>query len=207
MIVAPLVATLVCFVAYWVAYRVYARYLAQRLFDLDGSRPTPAHVQRDDVDYVPANRCVLFGHHYASITGLSPMLGLATRLLRYNVSEVGETFGISALGNRCVASAVAVAAIWFFAFYQVGGEFAGLVLWQLFGATNQLMAGLALLAITVYLLRRGKAAYLHLRADRVHARLDGVGDGHQLAGVLGELSVDPVRHGGDDLRAGHLAHS
>ena len=488
MTVSPLVATVVCFVAYWVAYRVYARYLAQRLFELDGSRPTPAHVLRDDVDYVPANRYVLFGHHYASITGLSPMLGpaiaviwgwlpamlwvvlgaifvgavhdfgalavsirargasigkvtealigrrgktlfhaiifflialamgvfvhivatlfspefypesvlpsgvlivmalgmgiaiyrrgwdlrplttigfialllfvgagirypiigpslaqwkwllllyafaasvlpvwmllqprdyinslllylgvggmylgflftnpsfvapavdltpegapsmfpfvfiviacgaasgfhalvssgtsakqldreedapfigygamigesllglmailactagfvsrqewlnryeswqaaddlgnniaafvtgtshflatlgipeglagtfvavlvvsfaltsvdSATRLLRYNVSEVGETLGISALGNRYVASAIAVATIWFFAFYQVGGEFAGLVLWQLFGTTNQLMAGLALLAITVYLLRRGK---------------------------------------------------
>ena len=72
------------------------------------------------------------------------------------MSEVGETLGISALRNRYVASAVAVATIWFFAFYQVGGEFAGLVLWQLFGTTNQLMAGLALLAITVYLLRRGK---------------------------------------------------
>ena len=36
------------------------------------------------------------------------------------------------------------------------GEFAGLVLWQLFGTTNQLLAGLTLLAITVYLLRRGK---------------------------------------------------
>ena len=47
-------------------------------------------------------------------------------------------------------------AIWFFAFVQVDGEFAGLVLWQLFGTTNQLLAGLALLAITLYLLRRGK---------------------------------------------------
>ena len=36
------------------------------------------------------------------------------------------------------------------------GEFAGLALWQLFGTTNQMLAGLALLAITVYLLRRGK---------------------------------------------------
>ena len=99
----------------------------------------------------------------------------ATRLLRYNVSEVGETLGISALGNRYVASAIAVATIWFFAFYQVGGEFAGLVLWQLFGTTNQLMAGLALLAITVYLLRRGKPNHLHPRTDAVHAGLDAVG--------------------------------
>ena len=83
-------------------------------------------------------------------------LDSATRLLRFNVSEIGETLRLPALGNRYLASAAAVAAIWFFAFYQVGGEFAGLILWQLFGTTNQLMAGLALLAITIYLMRRGK---------------------------------------------------
>ena len=83
-------------------------------------------------------------------------LDSATRVLRYNVSEIGETLGVSALGNRYISSAVAATAIWFFAFYEVGGEFAGLVLWQLFGTTNQLLAALSLLAITVYLLRRGK---------------------------------------------------
>ena len=83
-------------------------------------------------------------------------LDSATRLLRYNVTEIGETLNAPLLGNRYVASALAVAAIWFFAFFQVRGEFAGLVLWQLFGTTNQMLAGLALLAITVYLLRRGK---------------------------------------------------
>ena len=83
-------------------------------------------------------------------------LDSATRLLRYNVAEIGETIGVSLLQNRYVASIVAVAAIWFFAFFKVGDEFAGLVLWQLFGTTNQLLAGLALLAITVYLFRRGK---------------------------------------------------
>ena len=83
-------------------------------------------------------------------------LDSATRLLRYNVSEMGDTMGVAALGNRYVASAVAIAAIWVFAFIQVDGEFAGLILWQLFGTTNQLLAGLALLAVTLYLLRRGK---------------------------------------------------
>ena len=83
-------------------------------------------------------------------------LDSATRLLRYNVAEVGETLRAPALQNRYLTSAIAVAAIWFFAFFQVGGEFAGLILWQLFGTTNQLLAGLALLAITVYLFRRGK---------------------------------------------------
>ena len=83
-------------------------------------------------------------------------LDSATRVLRYNVSEIGETLGIDMLANRYLASAVAAGAIWFFAFYEVAGEFAGLVLWQLFGTTNQLLAGLTLLAVTVYLLRRGK---------------------------------------------------
>lgn len=83
-------------------------------------------------------------------------LDSATRLLRYNVTEIGETLQIPALGNRYVASAVGVGAIWFFAFYESAGQAAGLLLWQLFGTTNQLMAGLALLAITLYCLRAGK---------------------------------------------------
>ena len=83
-------------------------------------------------------------------------LDSATRLLRYNVTEIGETFQLNALNHRLVASGLAVLAIWFFAFVEVEGDFAGLILWQLFGTTNQLLAGLALLAITLYLMRRGK---------------------------------------------------
>ena len=83
-------------------------------------------------------------------------LDSATRLLRYNITEMGHTFKLGLLDNRFIASGFAVLAIWFFAFFEVGGEFAGLILWQLFGTTNQLLAGLALLAITIYLLRRGK---------------------------------------------------
>ena len=79
--ISPLAAALVCFVAYLIAYRVYARFLAERLFELDPARATPAHTLRDDIDYVPANRYVLFGHQYASITGLSPMLGPAIAVI------------------------------------------------------------------------------------------------------------------------------
>jgi carbon starvation protein len=81
MTVSPLLAALVCIAAYIVAYRGYARFLSDRIFELDGSRPTPAHRFRDGVDYVPANRYVLFGHHYASIAGLSPMLGPAIAVI------------------------------------------------------------------------------------------------------------------------------
>ncbi len=74
---SPLIAAIGCFALYAVGYFVYSRYLGSRIFRLDPTRRTPAHVLEDGVDYVPTNRFVLFGHHYASITGLAPMLGPA----------------------------------------------------------------------------------------------------------------------------------
>jgi carbon starvation protein len=81
-------------------------------------------------------------------------LDSATRLLRYNIEEMAEGFGLRWLKNRYLASAAAVAAIAFFAFYRIDGRPAGLALWALFGTTNQLLAGLTLLAVTLYLYRR-----------------------------------------------------
>jgi len=76
-----LAATIGCLVLYWLGYRFYAGYLSAKVFSLDPLAVTPAHALRDDVDYVPTNRFVLFGHHYASITGLSPMLGPAIAVI------------------------------------------------------------------------------------------------------------------------------
>ncbi len=63
------------------AYRTYGRFLARRVFQLDDSQPTPAHTQRDDIDYVPTPPLVLFGHHFASIAGLGPLLGPAIAVI------------------------------------------------------------------------------------------------------------------------------
>jgi len=79
-----------------------------------------------------------------------------TRLLRFNIEEIGDTIGVKVLQNRYVATALAVFAIGFFAFFRVGGKAAGLYLWTLFGTTNQIMAGLTLLAVTIYLYRKRK---------------------------------------------------
>jgi carbon starvation protein len=78
---SPAVVCLCAFAAYFVGYRVYARWLAQKVFRLDPNVKTPAHLQRDDIDYVPTRPSVLFGHHYASITGLAPMLGPAVAVI------------------------------------------------------------------------------------------------------------------------------
>lgn len=78
---SPMIAAAGCFALYVLGYRVYAKFLADRVFRLDPDRQTPAHTLRDDIDYVPTNRFILFGHHYASITGLAPMLGPAVAVI------------------------------------------------------------------------------------------------------------------------------
>jgi hypothetical protein len=69
------VATALAFVVYFIGYQLYGSYLAEQVFELDDAHETPAHTMTDGVDYVPTRSPVLFGHHYASIAGLAPMLG------------------------------------------------------------------------------------------------------------------------------------
>ncbi len=89
-------------------------------------------------------------------------LDSATRLLRYNIEEIGATLRLRLLGNRYLTSTLAVGAISFFAFYKIEGKSAGLALWQLFGSTNQLLAGLALLVVSLYLIQRRRFALPYL---------------------------------------------
>lgn len=108
-------------------------------------------------------------------------LDSATRLLRYNIEEISETFGLRLFKNRYISSSAAVGAIGFFAFYKIDGQPAGIALWQLFGTTNQLLAGLALLAVTLYLLQRGKPWYytgvpmLFMLVSTIKAMISNVG--------------------------------
>ncbi len=81
-------------------------------------------------------------------------LDSATRLLRYNIEEVGRSIDFAPLSNRYVSSSLAAASIAFFAFFEIDGQTAGLALWQLFGSVNQLLAALALLVVSLYLLER-----------------------------------------------------
>jgi carbon starvation protein len=56
------------------AFRFYGRFLARRC-GLDDARATPAHTERDGVDYVPTRASVVFGHHFSSIAGSGPIVG------------------------------------------------------------------------------------------------------------------------------------
>ena len=89
-------------------------------------------------------------------------LDSGTRLMRYDIEAIGNTFKIKPLKNRYLSSLAAVVAIGYFALMKIGGKPAGMTLWQLFGTTNQLLAALGLLAVSVYLfeIRRNAIYYL-----------------------------------------------
>jgi carbon starvation protein len=58
-----------------IAYRYYSAFLAARVAALDDSRETPAHRFNDGQNYHPTNKWVLFGHHFAAISGAGPLIG------------------------------------------------------------------------------------------------------------------------------------
>ncbi|MDB4912511.1 MAG: carbon starvation protein CstA, partial [Gemmatimonadetes bacterium] len=70
---AWLLVAAVC--TYAVAYRFYSAFIAAKVFALDANRQTPAERLADGRDYVPTNRWIVFGHHFAAIAGPGPLVG------------------------------------------------------------------------------------------------------------------------------------
>src|SRR5450830_2033346 len=60
---------------YLIAYRFYSKFIAEKVLTLDDRRMTPAFKHNDGLDYVPTNKNVLFGHHFAAIAGAGPLVG------------------------------------------------------------------------------------------------------------------------------------
>ncbi|HMC63515.1 MAG TPA: carbon starvation protein A [Gemmataceae bacterium] len=69
----PILLGALCVLA--IAYRYYSAFLAAKVAALDDSRPTPAHKHYDGQNYHPTNKWVLFGHHFAAISGAGPLIG------------------------------------------------------------------------------------------------------------------------------------
>lgn len=63
------------FCTYAVAYRFYSRFIAKKIMGLDDNRATPAEVNNDGKDFVPTNKWIVFGHHFAAIAGAGPLVG------------------------------------------------------------------------------------------------------------------------------------
>jgi carbon starvation protein len=72
---------LVCGGGYLVAYHTYGRFLAKKIFKLDKNAPVPSRELQDGIDYVPARKGIIFGHHYTSIAGTGPIVGPAIGII------------------------------------------------------------------------------------------------------------------------------
>ena len=85
-------------------------------------------------------------------------LDSGTRLLRYNLEELGSHFRPLGLitRHRIAAGGLAVLAIGYFAVMKVGGKPAGITLWALFGITNQLLGALGFLVMTLWFYKAGR---------------------------------------------------
>src|SRR5260370_26297386 len=69
----PIIVGALCVLA--IAYRYYSAFIAAKVLALDDSRPMPSNTMYDGHNYYPTNKWVLFGHHFAAISGAGPLIG------------------------------------------------------------------------------------------------------------------------------------
>src|ERR1041385_10633 len=69
----PMIVGALCVIA--IAYRYYSAFIAAKVLALDDSRPVPSQTMYDGHNYFPTNKWVLFGHHFAAISGAGPLIG------------------------------------------------------------------------------------------------------------------------------------
>ncbi len=74
---STLIIAVLSFVGFIAAYHTYGKWLARKIFGLDPEQKVPSQELRDDVDYVPTKKEVIFGHHFTSIAGTGPIVGPA----------------------------------------------------------------------------------------------------------------------------------
>ncbi|KKK96756.1 hypothetical protein LCGC14_2659590, partial [marine sediment metagenome] len=74
---STLIVAVASFFGFIIAYNTYGRWLSKKVFGLDPNALVPSRELRDDVDYIPTRKEVIFGHHFTSIAGTGPIVGPA----------------------------------------------------------------------------------------------------------------------------------
>ena len=74
---STLIIAILSFFGFIIAYHTYGRWLARKIFGIDPEARVPSQELRDDVDYVPTKKEIIFGHHFTSIAGTGPIVGPA----------------------------------------------------------------------------------------------------------------------------------
>jgi carbon starvation protein len=140
--------------SYFVGYRYYSRFIANRVFKLDSSNPTPAHIFNNGYDFVPTNKYVVFGHHFAAISGAGPLVGpVLAAQMGYLPATLWIIFGVVLAGAvqdmviLIISTRSKAKSLGEIASEQLG-KFAGtLVLLGIYSILTILMAVLALVVV------------------------------------------------------------
>ncbi len=74
---SAIVPALIGMIAIALGYFFYSKFIAEKIYRLDPDFETPAHTLRDDIDFIPTNRIVLWGHHFTAVAGAAPIIGPA----------------------------------------------------------------------------------------------------------------------------------
>jgi len=141
---AWLVTAAVCI--YFIAYRFYGLFIARTVFRVDRNRPTPAYRHNDGLDYVPTNKYVLFGHHFAAIAGAGPLVG---PVLAAQMGYLPGTLWI--LAGVVLAGAVQDMAVLFFSTRRDGRSLGDMIRAEL-GLIPGTIAGIGILLICIIIL-------------------------------------------------------
>nr|WP_290909307.1 carbon starvation CstA family protein [Anoxybacillus sp.] len=139
-----LVVAAVC--VYAVAYRFYSKFIAHKVFQLDDNRKTPAEVFNDGKDYVPTNKWVLFGHHFAAIAGAGPLVGPIL------ASQMGYLPGTIWIVVGVVLAGAVQDFVILFASMRRNGKSLGEMIKEEIGSFTGLIAMLGILGIMIILL-------------------------------------------------------
>src|SRR5215218_3682663 len=102
---------LIGLVVIFIAYRFYAKQIDRRVIQSDAERATPAMMYMDGVDFVPANRNVLYGYHFKSIAAAGPIVGVITaaNIWGWLPALLWLMIGVSFIGWASDYSAIVVA--------------------------------------------------------------------------------------------------
>jgi carbon starvation protein len=129
-----------------IAYRFYSRYIADYVLGLDATRATPAHRHNDGLDYVPTDKTVLFGHHFAAIAGAGPLVGpVLAAQMGYLPGTLWILFGV------VLAGAVQDCVILFLSTRRDGKSLGEMIRTEL-GPTAGIVAMIGVLMIMIILL-------------------------------------------------------
>lgn len=131
---------------YLVAYRLYSAFIAARLLALDDKRATPAEIRDDGRDFVPTNKWVLFGHHFAAIAGPGPLVG-PTLAAQFGYLPGTLWLIVGAAAGGCVQDFIIL-----FCSIRRDGKTLGQMAREEVSSRGGLIAQLAVLAIMVILL-------------------------------------------------------